>query len=490
MSATEESKMETRRFYVITGGTMVHVAPHFSLCAPAYGSVGMQIYNGLKKAFAARWETSPVTWKYEDAAAAGAAPQVVYVRTSMAGGNEPAIVDGLLKPAGINRLETNEDLEKLIDYLILQPETKGIILAAAVCDWQPTAAMNYLDENSESWGERKFGKKAKRLTTNGGDATLELHMKPADKIIGTIRQHRKDIFLVGFKATTGMSEQEQYLKGLGLLKGASCNLVLANDVHEHRNMVITPEEAKYHVTKDRKAAIKGLCEMIAMRSQLHFTRSTVVEGDAIPWDGDAIPPNLRKVVDHLIARGAYKPFQGKTVGHFATRGPRDGVISTSRRKSNFNNLADDGLLRIDTVGGDQVIAYGAKPSVGGQSQRIIFDQHPDVDCIVHAHVPFLPTESEDEQEAQMLAVRDSNVPVREQRPYECGSHECGQNTSDGLSQVIGGKRDGIKAVMLDEHGPNICFSRNTDPEMVIEFIERHWDLEAKTGGPVSLESPA
>ena len=45
---------------------------------------------------------------------------------------------------------------------------------------------------------------------------------------------------------------------------------------------------------------------------------------------------------------------------------------------------------------------------------------------------------------------------------------------------------GIKAVMLEEHGPNVCFSKDTDPDKVIEYIETFWDLEAKTGGPVSL----
>jgi len=464
--------MESRRFYVITGGTMVHVAPHFSLCAPAYGRVGEQIDSELKNAFT-RWHNDAEIPLEERT-------RVVLVRTKMAlGSAQPGVIeDGLIKAAGLKFLETNEDLEKLIDHLVLQPETKGIVLAAAVCDWQP---LEVCEDGDHRVGlgdaylldkDHPPGKKHPRLQTKWGN--LMLRMSPADKIIGKIRQERKDIFLVGFKATTGLSEQEQYVTGLGLLKGASCNLVLANDVHEHRNMVITPEEAKYHVTKDRKAAIKGLCEMIAMRSQLHFTRSTVVEGEPVPWDSDTVPANLRKVVNHLIARGAYKPFQGKTVGHFATRGPKPGIIYTSRRKTDFNRLPEDGLLRIDTVGDDQVIAHGAKPSVGGQSQRIIFDQHPDVDCIVHAHVPM-----RDGPKLQGLKLQ-----VREQRPFECGSMECGQNTSEGLVQVW----DGIKAVMLDEHGPNICFSKDADPDRVIEFIEEFWDLEAKTGGPVSLEA--
>lgn len=193
-----------------------------------------------------------------------------------------------------------------------------------------------------------------------------------------------------------------------------------------------------------------------------------------------MPSNLRKVVDYLIARGAYKPFQGKTVGHFATRGPKPGIIYTSRRKTNFNNLPEDGLLRIDAIGEDQVVAHGAKPSVGGQSQRIIFDAHPDVDCIVHAHVPLRPEEERRDKPGW------DQIPVRLQRPFECGSMECGQNTSGGLHAIQDTGCMGIKAVMLDEHGPNICFSRGTSPDNVIRFLEDHFDLERKTGGPVTL----
>jgi hypothetical protein len=367
--------------------------------------------------------------------------------------------------AGIRFLETNEDLEKLIDWLILQPETKGIVMAAAVCDWE-AEAFAYWDDAVPDWNG-PVGKKAPRLQTSRGN--IKLSLAPADKLIGKIRKVR---------------------------------------LHTHVNMVITPEEAKYHVGKDRKKAIKGLCEMIAMRSQLHFTRSTVIDGDTIPWNADAVPANLRKVVNHMIKRGAYKPFKGKTVGHFATRGPKDGIIYTSRRKTNFNNLPEDGLLRIDTVGDDQVIAHGAKPSVGGQSQRIVFEEHPDVDCIVHAHVPLRERTSGPRGSTGDWWVPDLPPPggvvtyastmdedpsrdnrtfqIRSQRPYECGSHECGRSTSEGLQEMW----PGIKAVMLDEHGPNICFSKDTDPDMVIEFIERYWDLEAKTGGPVSLEARA
>ena len=68
-----------------------------------------------------------------------------------------------------------------------------------------------------------------------------------------------------------------------------------------------------------------------------------------------------------------------------------------------------------------------------------------------------------------------------QREYECGSHECGQNTSRGLRRF-----GNLSAVYLQEHGPNVVFHRSTDPQEVIKFIEDNFDLGGKTGGYVGV----
>jgi hypothetical protein len=179
-------------------------------------------------------------------------------------------------------------------------------------------------------------------------------------------------------------------------------------------------------------------------------------------------PALRKVVDHCIERGAYKPIAGKTAGHFAAKvGPH--TFLTSIRKSDFNKIDEVGLVRVETDGEDHVIAYGRKPSVGGQSQRIIFEQHPDKDCIAHFHSPLRPDSPD-------------NIPIVSQREYECGSHQCGSNTARGLGKFEGGQ---VEAVMLDNHGPNIVFHHGVNPEKVIEFIDRNFDLTQKTGGYIT-----
>lgn len=404
-----------KHVHIISGGTISKVRPHFALCAPAYGSVG----RTLKDMALRQFPTMDVTLHL----------------TRMAGGPK--------------ELETVEDVTVLVETLKDDPLTKVIIMAVAMAD--------YSGEVDAPEG---------RLHTHGG--ALNMRLTPLPKVIDSIRNGknrsgivRKDIFLVSFKATSGASGKEQYEAALHNLKRSSSNLVFANDLETHNCMVVTPEEARYHETTDRREALSSLIEMTELRSHLTFTRSTIVAGEAVPWSSPWIPDSLRKVVDHCIKGGAYKPFRGTTVGHFAVK-LSDTEFLTSRRKTDFNQLGRIGLVKIETDGPDSVIAYGSKPSVGGQSQRIVFMEHPDMDCIAHFHCPIR---------------EESLVPQVSQREYECGSHECGMNTSRSL-----GSFGRIKAVYLQEHGPNIVFPRDIDPQEVINFIETNFDLSRKTGG--------
>lgn len=402
-----------KSIHVLGGGTFAHVRSHMALAAPAFGETARKLTELLRDRV----------------------PGVKLHLTKMADHT--------------SKLVTNEDVEKLVDELVADPDTKGIIFNVALCDYQgkipPVESSKY----------------AERLQTRDGDRLMV--MTPSKKIIGKIRQRRKDIFTVGFKTTAGALHQDQYEAGLRLLKKNSINLVLANDIVTRRNMIIVPEESWYGGLSDRDFALTKLADMFTARYNLTYTRSEVVEGASIDWRGPEVPESLRTVVDHCIKRGAYKPFNGKTAGHFAFK-INENTFATSKRKTNYNNLDQDGLVKVESRGVDQVRAYGAKPSVGGQSQRIVFAEHPNLDCIVHFHCP--PRVGRP-------------VHTRLQWMYECGSHECGRNTSDGLRFV---PNDLFKAVYLDNHGPNIVFSRNTDPQRVIDYIEANFDLEQKTGG--------
>jgi hypothetical protein len=421
---------------IIGGGTVYHIRNHLALTATAYGKTARAIQELLYDEYDVYQEYGPEVEEI---------PNIKLHLTKMAGGYD---------------LETNQDISDLLDKIIANPETKIVFFNPALVDYEATVLVD--GEVDHHWIQNvapsPSGKYETRLKTSEGEKHLVL--KPAPKLISKIRKERKDIFLVGFKTTCGATEDEQFLTGLHLLKSNSCNLVLANDTKTRVNMIITPEQARYSVTTNRNEALADLVSMAVSRSEGHFTRSKVLLGDAIPWDSHLIPTSLRKVVNHCIKMGAYKPFNGSTVGHFAVKVNNTDFI-TSKRKVDFNKLNQVGMVLCRAEDNDTVIAYGAKPSVGGQSQRIVFAEHPDSDCIVHFHCP--PKNLE-------------NLSVRSQAKYECGSHECGKNTSEGLREAV----DGIKCVYLDNHGPNIVFNRNINPFTVIKFIEDNFDLSKST----------
>ncbi len=435
--------MSKNNIYVLGGGTVNHVRPHLALSAPAYGQTARDIASLIK----AMQDITKIG--FPDLRAHVGKDTALFLE-------ESKVITLLTRMADSeSRMETNRDVALKVQEIVNDTHAKVVFMSAALCDFEGSI----FDQGQST----ASGKGQPRLSSSSAH-TLELF--PADKIIGDIRRVRKDIFLVGFKTTAGATVEEQFAAGLKLLKTNSCNLVLANDVHTRVNMIITPEEVPYEITQSRATALSTLVNMTMRRADLTFTRSKVVESPLVQWSSDLVPSALRTVVNHCIEKDAYKPFLGKTVGHFAFRGPNESII-TSVRKSNFNELDSTGMVKIETVSKDNVIAYGARPSVGGQSQRIIFTEHPEMDSIVHFHCP----------------VRSSKkhlVPTVQQFPYECGSHECGKNTSQGL-RVIDYKGAWFKVVYLEGHGPNIVFSKDQNPQAIMDYIDSTFDLSVSTG---------
>ena len=412
-----------RQIHIVGGGTFEPVLSHLALAAPAYGTTARQLGELCS-------EIMP-------------SMDVQLHLTKMADQT--------------SNLETSDDLRDLARQIVGNYATKMVFWSPVVTDFR--GKVGGIDSN----------RSADRLSSAD---PINMELLPNPKIIPMLRSEsvngqrpRKDIFAVGFKTTVNAPPDQQYSAGLRLLKQNSLNLVLANDTATRNNMVITPEEVFYHETTDRLLALRGLVEIASLRSQMSFTESTVIAGEPMPWRSPEVYPSLREVVDYCRENGAYKPFLGVTAGHFAVK-LDERTFLTSRRKTNFNDLDKIGLVKVQTDGDDKVIAFGSKPSVGGQSQRIVFDEHPDKDCIVHFHCP---------------VKEGSDIPAVSQREYECGSHQCGENTSRGLGKFEDGE---IEAVYLDQHGPNIVFNHKTDPKKVIAFIEKNFDLSAKTGGYV------
>lgn len=409
--------MKKNKIVIIGGGTISHIKSHLALCAPAYGTTAKKIAEIMENA----------EHDYE----------VELILTRMAGGHLP---------------ETNEDIARITKNLVNNERTKIIFFNCALVDFSAILA------NMKN--EEGIGKYSGRLDSRNGNYYLKLN--PEEKIISTIREKRKDIFLIGFKTTCGVDLEEQYMWGTSLLKKSSCNLVLANDTKTRVNMIITPEESVQMATEDRNKALKELCDIALLRSRLTFSPTTVVEGVKLKWENKKIPENFKTVIDYCIANNAYKMNpHGFTVGHFAYK-HFDNRFYMSRRKCNFNNMEKVGMVKVKLEADNKIIAEGFKPSAGARSQIKVFESNKDMDCIVHFH-------------CNMLKDHVDDIQINSQRGLECGSHECGDNTVDSLKQF-----GNIKCGMLDKHGPNIIWNVDTDPQEVIDFIARNFDLSSKT----------
>lgn len=451
-----------KKIYIITGGTMVHVSPHFSLCAPAYGKVGDDLADYVTGSIL----DQGLIEDYD--------VQVLPTRMAESiNDSDFSCYDEYLdiyKSAGLKHLETNDDLSKLVDYLIAQPETRCIIMAAAVCDFEPSSIATIVDTGMVDNPVFKFGKDQERLSSS---ECYSLDLKPSEKIVSKIRKQRKDIFLVSFKTTSGVGRDETYRRGLEGLKKNSSNLVFANDIKDQINMVITPEEYPYE-ENTREAALKTLADMIMSRLQLTFNRTGLEDGEAADIMKLAslrrIPGNFVSVLRYAIDHNAFKPFRGKTSGHFGCKVEgEDFDRISSIRKVNHNEVFENGMAKIFRGQDGSITAIGGRPSVGEHTQQMIYDELGDnAHAIIHFHCP--------------LRMDLGYIPFecREQKPFECGSNECGLNTASGMTKVA----EGIYAVHLSNHGPNIAFHKDVPAQDLISFIEQYWDLSDKEGGLV------
>src|SRR5690606_13443532 len=112
--------------------------------------------------------------------------------------------------SGRGCLETNDDIARLLDRLLEDPETKIIFFNPALVDYEGSIATTMVfDYDFDHNVPTTSGKYAERLKTSEGKQKMLL--TPTDKLVKRIRAKRKDIFLVAFKTTCGATEDEQFL---------------------------------------------------------------------------------------------------------------------------------------------------------------------------------------------------------------------------------------------------------------------------------------
>jgi len=97
-----------------------------------------------------------------------------------------------------------------------------------------------------------------------GKSELLVPLKPLPKIINEIRKMGRDVFLVGFKAETGVSEEELVKRAYSKLQESGLDLIAANDVSKEGRgfksltnelFVIDREMKVHHIPLNHKREI-------------------------------------------------------------------------------------------------------------------------------------------------------------------------------------------------------------------------------------------
>ena len=90
---------------------MVHITPHFSITAPAYGKVGVELYGMLSENVSSEEYT------------------IYLVRTKMAGVNFDEVIEHLKSLNLKSTIETNDKLKSFVEvYTLLVPLWVGFML--------------------------------------------------------------------------------------------------------------------------------------------------------------------------------------------------------------------------------------------------------------------------------------------------------------------------------------------------------------------------
>lgn len=457
-----------KRIYIFTGGTINKVSPHFALSAPAYGTVGCEIYERLQNQDDYDVILMPTAMAFSVFQYYGDSSEMRQQYNSVC------------SASGVRWIETNDDLSKVIDHLKTRKDTRCIIMSCAVADFKVTSIEQRnnnpypapMEEQSLGFVSVKNGYANQRLESS---IDHRLEITADEKIIKGIRSVRKDIFLVSFKATYDQPFAKLYEKALSQVKSTSSNLVFANDIERKINAIVTPEEYPYPANT-REEALDLLCEMTLQRLNLHFERTSLEEGRPAflkeLCNEGKVPENFLEVLSACIDGEAFKPFNGRTAGHFGCKVEGEAFQRISSiRKVNHNHVFEEGMAKIFVGENGEITAQGGKPSVGEHTQQMIYDRLGDkVHSIIHFHCPL----RED---------ADNNIPIREQAPFECGSMECSVNCIEGMSEIF----EGLWAVHLKGHGPNVAFHKNVDPDKIFEFILDNWDLKKSVSDQVLEE---
>jgi len=158
--------------------------------------------------------------------------------------------------AKVIKIETTEEMLNAVVGELRAKKYDASILSAAASDWGPA--------------DRKMEK------TPSSQGEWVLRLKALPKIIAEVKKADPKVFLVGFKAEYGITEEELIDRSYKRLKEMKMNLIVANDISkENRGFnvdtnevyIIDPKREVLHIALTSKKEIAGKL-LNAVRDQL------------------------------------------------------------------------------------------------------------------------------------------------------------------------------------------------------------------------------
>ncbi|NJE00862.1 bifunctional phosphopantothenoylcysteine decarboxylase/phosphopantothenate--cysteine ligase CoaBC [Thermococcus sp. JdF3] len=208
--------LEGKRVLVTAGATREYIDPIRYITNASSGKMGVAIA--------------------EEADFRGA--EVTLIRTK---GSVPSFVENQIE------VETVEEMLRAIERELKAKKYDIVVLAAAVSDF-------------------RVKDKAETKIKSGKELTLEL--EPTPKIIDRVKELQPDVFLVGFKAETGLSEDELISAARKQIDRAGSDLVVANTLKafgsdENEVLLITRNAVKKLPRMGKRELAEKLWDEIA-----------------------------------------------------------------------------------------------------------------------------------------------------------------------------------------------------------------------------------
>jgi ubiquinone/menaquinone biosynthesis C-methylase UbiE len=280
----------------------------------------------------------------------------------------------LLAHAQIDRVQSFDEYRRSILALAADAKNDVMILAMAASDYGPKAVEG-------------------KISSDNPSLTLELEALP--KIISFVKKERPDIFLVGFKLLVNVPPDQLIERAYESMLRDKQDLAVANvgrnsmRPSELLTYIITAERGIVPVPRDELP--ERLAALIEQRHSRAYYHTNLTKVPELPVPSAELAEFVAdtKRLAHLAIFNSYTATRREEFGFVAKR-TAGGTLITGRGSSKTDATADEVSL-VTAVDPEErslaVVSTGKKASLNASLAHLIFEARPEINYIVHAHIP-------------------------------------------------------------------------------------------------------